>query len=92
MATLLSRFGDLITAIGADVKAIKTTPASYATLPAGSTITLTKPSGGTWPGVPTTRTDVIVIWKGADPSPSIVASRTLNSAGLLNGVDFRLVV
>jgi hypothetical protein len=37
---------------------------------------------------PTNRTDVYVIWKGADPSPAIVSSGT---AGMLNNVDSRLV-
>lgn len=59
-------------------------------LPAGSTITLIK-AGGVWPGAPTTRTDIIIQWKGPDPAPSIVSSRTLGSAGMLDGVDIRLV-
>lgn len=92
MATLQSRLTDLITAIGADVKALQTAGISYSNLPANSTITLTKPLGGSWPGVPTTRSDVTVIWKGADPSPAVVTSRTLGQAGLLNNVDIRLVV
>lgn len=46
---------------------------AYAQLPAGSTVKVDK-SGGTWPARPTTRTDICVIWSGADPSPSIVTS------------------
>jgi hypothetical protein len=61
-------------------------------LPAGVTLTLAKPSGGAWPGVPTVRTDLIIQWKGADPSPPVVASRTLGSAGMLDNVDLRIVV
>lgn len=38
---------------------------------------------------PTTRSDVVVIWKGADPSPGIVAS---GSGGMIQGVDLRAVV
>lgn len=56
-------------------------------LPSGSTITVLK-SGSTWPVRPTARTDIIVQWKGADPSPVIVNSGT---SGMLNNVDIRLV-
>ena len=58
----------------------------YPTLPAGVTLTLIK-AAGVWPGVPTTRTDIPIRWQGASPPPSIVSSRTLSSAGMLNGVD-----
>ena len=58
--------------------------------PPYSTITLHK-AAGVWPGVPTTRTDIIIVWAGADPSPSGVGSRTLSTAGFLTGVDLRLV-
>lgn len=37
---------------------------------------------------PTSRSDVIVIWKGPDPSPGIVASGT---GGMLDNVDMRFV-
>jgi hypothetical protein len=57
----------------------------------GSTITINK-SGSTWPGVPTTRTDIVVIWAGADPSPPPVSFRTLGSPGLLDNVDYRVVI
>lgn len=57
-------------------------------LPAGTTITVSK-SGSTWPARPTTRTDIVVAWKGADPSPPIVNSGT---AGMINNVDYRIVV
>ncbi len=62
----------------------------YAALPAGTTITLAKVAGA-WPGVPTTRTDIIFIWKGPDPAPANVSSRTLGSAGILDGVDMNFV-
>jgi hypothetical protein len=55
-------------------------------LPAGATLTVIK--SGTWPARPTSRADIIVQWKGADPSPSIVSSGT---AGMLDNVDIRLV-
>jgi hypothetical protein len=60
---------------------------TYANLPAGSTLTVAK-SGGVWPARPTSRTDIIVQWKGADPSPSIVSSGT---GGMLDNVDIRFV-
>lgn len=56
------------------------------TIPSGSTITVIKQA--TWPARPTIRTDVIVIWKGPDPSPSIVESGT---GGMLDNVDMRFV-
>lgn len=61
---------------------------TYDTLPAGTTITVLKSSGGTWPARPTTRADIIVAWKGPDPSPAIVVSGT---GGMLDNVDYRLV-
>jgi hypothetical protein len=57
-----------------------------AALPPGATLTVVK--SGTWPARPTSRADVIVQWKGAEPSPSIVSSGT---GGMLDGVDIRLV-
>jgi hypothetical protein len=60
---------------------------SYANLPAGTTLTVAK-SGSTWPARPTSRTDIIVQWKGADPSPAIVSSGT---GGMLDNVDIRFV-
>lgn len=67
---------------------------TLATIPAGSMIVVQK-AGGIWPGGsasvgvrPTARADVTVVWKGADPSPSIIASGT---GGMLNGVDMRFV-
>ena len=60
---------------------------TYANLPAGTTITVAK-SGGTWPARPTARNDIIVQWKGPDPSPSIVSSGT---GGMLDNVDMRFV-
>lgn len=60
---------------------------TYTDLPAGTTLTVLK-SGGTWPARPTSRADLIVQWKGADPSPSIVSSGT---GGMLDNVDIRLI-
>lgn len=95
--TIQDRIGADIVA-GANVTVIfddatgKTTIASeaggssptYANLPAGSTITVQK-SGATWPVRPTSRTDITVAWKGADPSPAI------GGTGMMDGVDYRLV-
>lgn len=61
------------------------TTVSYDMLPAGVTITVLK-SGSTWPNRPTSRTDIIVAWKGADPSPAVGGN------GMVNGVDYRIVV
>jgi len=61
--------------------------AGIAGLPAGSTLTVAK-SGGTWPARPTPRSDIIVWWKGADPSPAIVSSGT---GGMRDNVDMRAV-
>lgn len=58
-----------------------------ADLPAGTTLTVQK-TGFTWPARPTSRADVIVQWKGADPSPPIVSTGT---GGMLDNVDYRLV-
>jgi len=56
-------------------------------LPAGSTITVQK-SSGSWPSRPTSRGDIVVMWKGPNPSPSIVSSGT---SGMRDDVDVRLV-
>lgn len=60
---------------------------TYANLPAGTTLTVIK-SGGTWPARPTSRADIIVQWKGPDPSPAIVSSGT---GGMLDNVDMRFI-
>lgn len=60
---------------------------NYDLLPAYVTVTVTK-SAGTWPARPTNRSDIIVQWKGPDPSPSIVSSGT---GGMLDNVDIRLI-
>lgn len=60
---------------------------TYANLPAGSTLTVLKDPTTGWPARPTARADIIVAWKGPDPSPAIVSSGT---GGMLNG-DYRLV-
>lgn len=59
----------------------KTAPAggsgspTYETVPAGSTFTLDR-SGGAWPARPTTRTDVVIRWRGTAPAPTLVTSGT----------------
>lgn len=63
----------------------------YNDIPAGSTITLTKTSGGVWPGTPTDRADTIIIWKGAEPSPPEVSVRVIGQPGMLSGVDLRVI-
>ncbi|GEM_PF-4553627 len=60
---------------------------TLADIPAGSTITVAK-SGTSWPARPTSRADVIVQWKGPDPSPAIVSSGT---GGMLDNVDIRFI-
>lgn len=57
---------------------------NYADLPAGTTLTVSK-TGATWPVRPTSRPDIVVQWKGANPSPPI------SSTYMLNNVDIRLV-
>lgn len=61
---------------------------SYAALPAGTTITVVKDATTGWPSRPTSRADLVVQWKGADPSPAIVSSGT---GGMLDNVDVRFV-
>lgn len=56
-------------------------------MPTGATVTVVK-SGSTWPARPTNRSDVIVRWRGAEPSPPIVSSGT---GGMLDGVDERQI-
>lgn len=76
-----------VTLVATDVGALASTYVpTVADLPAGSTLSVSK-AGGVWPARPTSRADITVIWKGADPSPAIVASGT---AGMLNG-DLRVV-
>ena len=67
-------------------------PADESIMSPGTPVFLRKTAGGVWPGVPTTRTDIPIIWVGADPSPPVVASRTLNQPGFLDNVDLRLVI
>lgn len=62
-------------------------PITYDDLPAGTTLTVIK-SGSTWPARPTARGDIVVIWKGPDPSPTVVTSGT---GGMRDGVDERKV-
>lgn len=62
----------------------------YSELPPLMAAVVTK-SGGTWPGPPTLRSDIIIIWKGPDPSPAIVSVRTLGVPGMLDNVDIRII-
>jgi hypothetical protein len=55
---------------------------TYALLPAGTTLTVTK-TGTTWPPRPTSRTDIVVRWKGADPAPGF------GGLAMVEGVDVR---
>jgi hypothetical protein len=57
---------------------------TYALLPAGTTITVTK-TGTTWPPRPTPRADIVVRWKGSDPGP------TIGGLYFLDGIDIREV-
>ena len=59
----------------------------YSLLPIGATLTVAK-AAGVWPSRPTGRNDIIVQWKGPDPSPSIVSSGT---GGMMNNVDIRMI-
>lgn len=77
-------YNDAGNALSATVTGGGTSP-TLANIPAGSTITVLKDATTGWPTRPTTRTDVIVAWKGADPSPAI------GTGGMLNNVDYRLV-
>lgn len=66
------------------------TTVDYSDLPPYTTLVVAK-NGAVWPGPPTLRSDIIIIWKGADPSPSIVSVRTLGTPGMLNNVDLRMI-
>jgi hypothetical protein len=66
------------------------TSVDYSDLPAYMTLVVKK-NGATWPGPPTLRSDIIIIWKGADPSPPIVSVRTLGTPGMLDNVDLRMI-
>lgn len=45
------------------------TSVTYSMLPSGTTLTVVK-SGSVWPNRPTSRTDIVVVWKGAAPAPA----------------------
>lgn len=75
------------TATALGTKEAAFTTLSYDKLTPGTTLTVLKASG-VWPARPTSRTDIIVQWKGADPSPAIVSSGT---GGMIDNVDIRLV-
>ena len=78
--------GSLDTRLDA-VEATLSTTLPISMMPAGTTITVFK-SGGVWPARPTARTDIVVRWRGADPSPPIVSSGT---GGMLDNVDERQI-
>ncbi len=82
-ANSLSSLGSRVTTVEGAVGSQVT----IAALPAGTTLTVMK-SSGVWPARPTSRSDIIVHWKGAEPSPSIVSSGT---AGMLDNVDMRII-
>lgn len=83
--TELTRKDYVDTAISTAVAGISAV-VDYSTIPAGSTITVIKTTS--WPARPTARADIIVAWKGPDPSPSVVSSGT---GGMRDGIDYRLV-
>lgn len=62
--------------------AVKVTAAN---LPPGTNLIVRK-VGSTWPVRPTTRTDIVVTWVGADPDPGT------GTGGAINNVDLRMVV
>jgi hypothetical protein len=65
---------------------------SLADLPPGSTHTVYKNPTTGWPVRPTSRVDIHIIWKGADPSPAIVSSGTAGMHDNSNGYgDSRFV-
>lgn len=66
------------------------TMVEYSELPPYTTVVVTK-VGSTWPGPLTLRSDIIIIWKGPDPSPPIVSVRTLGTPGMLDDVDLRMI-
>lgn len=57
-------------------------------LPAGSVV-MVKKTGTTWPARPTTRTDLVVVWQGTEPSPPIVTSGT---GGMYSGDERDIIV
>lgn len=61
-------------------------------MPAKTVITINKSIGGVWPGVPTTRSDIVMIWRGPSPAPPTVTYRILGMPGMLQGVDIGLFV
>lgn len=68
------------------------TSVGLADLPSGSTHTVYKNPTTGWPVRPTSRVDIHVIWKGPDPSPSIVTSGTAGMHDNTNGYgDSRFV-
>jgi hypothetical protein len=61
---------------------------SFSDLPAGITLTVQQNADGSWPARPTSRTDVVVQWKGTGVDPAIVSSGT---GGAITDVDVRFI-
>lgn len=70
-----------------DADDIVTGTLSIARSPAGIVGFVVK-SGSSWGARPTSRTDILVIWVGPDPSPPIVSSGT---GGMIDNLDVRMV-
>lgn len=81
------QYDDVTGEISISAETAGLTSVGYADLPPWSTLTVLK-TAGVWPVRPTSRSDIIVQWKGADPDPAIVSSGT---GGMLDNVDTRLV-
>lgn len=87
-ATAVGR--SILTAANADaVKTILGAASSYADLPAGSNVIVSK-SGNTWPPRPTSRTDIVVTWVGPTPDPPFVGVVPPAVTGMYEN-DFRMV-
>ena len=85
--SLATRIQALAVAVATEIKSIRTTAGSIASLPPGSYVRVDK-AGGVWPARPTTRTDIVVVFRGADPDPATVVPPSV--AGMYSG-DERLV-
>lgn len=72
------KFGDGVSA-WLSLPYADTTTVTYDMLPSWTTLTVVK-SGSVWPNRPTSRTDIVVAWKGADPAPP----------GFLSTIDYRI--
>lgn len=87
-ATAVGR--SILTAANAEaVKTILGAASSYAELPAGSNVIVSK-TGNTWPPRPTSRTDIVVTWVGPTPDPPYVGVTPPAVTGMYEN-DFRMV-